>query len=124
MSDLEAMFESLSEAHAIQADGLGWGDVDPDTGVARASKHAGAAHAFDTAARLTHDHDDDVVPLHEFETVDTEKLLRHPDRMLYDLEASTEHRDVFEKSPIVEDIDVVDDQTMKVTMIVDLPDEL
>lgn len=120
----QELFLSLAEAHHTQALAQGWQDVDTDSETASAARHAGQSEAFDTAASLVEETDDQV-GLHEFEhTVTTSKLVSHPDRELFNFEVDASHRDVFEESVLCEGVEVIDDQTIEVTLIVDLPEEL
>lgn len=119
---LDELFEGLSETHGIEAAIIG--EVDMDTKTAKAAYAQGKSEAYDIASSVARDAEDAQADLHQFETISTEKLLRHPERMLYTFEVDAKHRDEFEDSMICEDVEVIDDQTISVTLVTDLPEEL
>lgn len=121
---LTDLLSQLSETHRIESQVLGFTEIENDSQVAEAARAKGRSEGYRNASQLVAENGEEQHSLHDYSTISTSKLVNHPDATYMELERPADERERWEESVLCRSVNAIDDQTIMVQLIVDLPEEL
>lgn len=115
----------MSDAHHTEAMAAGWDDIDSDSPAIQAALAMGKARAFETAASLVAQSEAaSQQTLDSLGVATREDFINHHETTFETFQLDSKYRKMMEESPLVQKVNVVDDQTISVMMATHIPEEI